>query len=95
MAATCLQVSAVLLFYYSNSHDRKTFFYRHAGLFADATDSAWRAASTPLKSEVLPAVTHFAYPPPLAACRANQVQALFVSPDYLRSRRSRLAGDQR
>lgn len=26
MAATCLQVSAVLLFYYSNSHDRKTFF---------------------------------------------------------------------
>jgi hypothetical protein len=74
MAATCLQVSAVLLFYYSNSHDRKTFFYRHTGLFAEATDSAWRAASTPLKSEVLPAVTRLPYPLPLAACRANQVQ---------------------
>ncbi|WP_172665317.1 hypothetical protein [Ectopseudomonas oleovorans] len=74
MAATCLQVSAVLLFNYSNSHDRKTFFYRHTGLFAEAADSAWRATSTPLKSEFVPAVTRLPYPPPLAACRANQVQ---------------------
>jgi hypothetical protein len=75
MAATCLQVSAVLLFYYSNSHDRKTFFFWHAVLFARATDNAWRAADAPLQSEVLPASTRLAYPPPLAAQRANQVQA--------------------
>ena len=74
MAATCLQVSAVLLFYYSNSHDRKTFFSRHAGLFARATDNAWRVAGCPLQSEVLPAPIRFACPPPLAARRANQVQ---------------------
>src|SRR3990167_5719057 len=54
MAATCLQGSAVLPFRYSKKDDRKTFFSAFTGLFIGATNSAWRTARSPLKSEVAP-----------------------------------------